>query len=66
MTGLDKRNVAGGSRVDVEAAGDYELPLHQLGSGSGSDDDDDEVKATAIPSRGHSFDTGNENRRRLL
>jgi hypothetical protein len=66
MTGLDKRHVAGGSGdVDVVAAGEYELPLHQLGSDD-DDDDDNEVKATGVVSRGHSLDTGSENRRRLL
>jgi len=64
MIGLDKRHVAGGSGdADVEAAGEYELPHHQLGS---DDDDDDDVKATGVVSRGHSLDTGSENRRRLL
>jgi hypothetical protein len=49
--------------VDVEAAGEYELSAHQLGSES-----DDDVEATGIESRGHSFEigTGSENRRRLL
>jgi hypothetical protein len=66
MIGLDKRHVAGGSGdVGIGAAGEYELPLHQLGSGS-DDDDDNEVKATGVVSRGHSLDTGSENRRRLL
>jgi len=67
MIGLDKRHVAGGMgdvNVDVGAAGEYELPLHQLGSDD--DDDDNEVKATGVVSRGHSLDTGSENRRRLL
>jgi len=64
MIGLDIRHVAEGSGdMDVEAAGEYELPLHQLGS---DDDDDDDVKATGVVSRGHSLDTGSENRRRLL
>jgi hypothetical protein len=66
MSGLDKRHVARGSGdvdVDLGAAGEYELPLHQLGS---DDDDDNEVKATGVVSRGHSLDTGSENRRRLL
>lgn len=68
MTGLDKRHVAGSG--DVEAAEEYEIPLHQLGSGS--DDDDDDGKATEVPTRGHSSesDTGfgveDGNRRRLL
>ena len=67
MIGLDKRHVAGGIgdvNVDVGAAGEYELPLHRLGSDD--DDDDNEVKATGVVSRGHSLDTGSENRRRLL
>lgn len=64
MIGLDIRHVAEGSGdMDVEAAGEYELPLHQPGS---DDDDDDDVKATGVVSRGHSLDTGSENRRRLL
>ena len=75
MAGLDKRHVAGGSGdVNLEAAGEYDLPLHQLGSGSDSDDDDDDDvgKATEIPSRGHSSEIdieteiGEVNRRRLL
>jgi len=73
MAGLDKRHVAGGSGdVNLEAAGEYDLPLHQLGSGSDSDDDDDVGKATEIPSRGHSSEIdietgiGEVNRRRLL
>lgn len=49
----------------MEAAGEYELPLHQLGSDD--DDDDEDVKVTGIASRDHSLDnTGSENRRRLL
>jgi hypothetical protein len=67
MIGLDKRHVAGGSGdvdVGVGAAAEYELPLHQLGSDD--DDDDNDVKATGVVSRGHSLDTGSENRRRLL
>jgi len=67
MIGLDKRHVAGGSEevdVDLGAAGEYELPLHQLGSDD--DDDDNDVKTTGVVSRGHSLDTGSENRRRLL
>jgi hypothetical protein len=41
IVGLDNRRVArAGEDGDIEAAREYELPLHQLGSGSGSDDDD--------------------------
>ena len=67
MIGLDIRHVAEGSGdMDVEAAGEYELTLHQLGSDDDDDDDDDDVKTTGVVGRGHSLDTGSENRRRLL
>ena len=42
MKGLDNRHVARtGDDGDIEAAREYELPHHQLGSGSDDDDVDD-------------------------
>lgn len=41
QTGLDNGRAVRNGSVDVEAAREYELPQHQLGSGS---DDEDTVK----------------------
>jgi hypothetical protein len=57
IVGLDNRHVARtGEYGDIEAAREYELPHHQLGTGSGSDDDGDNESEVARKSSNESLD----------